>query len=299
MKRKQEPAELTEVTLLHVTCGREYYTALGRSAPKRSGVYEAGADYWYERETHKRDITSATKQLFEQARERFYRTVERAERGLDGYFAVVTKGCCVAYQRWQDAERGYARMGPNYSFVLRCENYTRIFPRISVYEFFEKFILPSDSPQEEKQRLEEMYELFMDPRTNGGDRYLACAFKECCRKMTREDADFLCADDSVYRFIPEDKRYDTDDMEVLEVKNGKYTWLSCRSVNFVLKVAIDGRKYEAFWRPSDPKYAVMNFHIGGADSNKLTICSKMFYRQIAISNAIKKRHRPFRRAVFP
>lgn len=309
MDNKREPAEFVGAIMLHVTGGKEYYTVWGPNAKKRSGTYEMGADYWYECETHKRDITCATRKIFEQAHANFYRTVKRANGGLDGYTVVSAEGCRVAYKRLPNSKKWYAYIGPKYSFVLSCQNYTRIFFSVSVYDFFKNFILPSDTRQQEKIRLQKMHELFMNPKTNGGDCYLACAFKECCGKMTRGDADFLCADDMTYRFVPEDKVYDADDIEILEVENGEYTFFSCRSVNFVLKVDIGGREYKAFWRPSDQKYAVLRCYppfliAGDADPNKLTICSKMFYRQIAISDALKNAidvfaERRFREAYLP
>lgn len=295
MEESKKIAEYDRVSLEHVTNGKEYYSA-GIGARKRSGVYEIGAEYWYEREIYKRYLAPETIRLFEEARERFYRAVKEAIGGRNGYKVVAGAGGCVAYRRLPGSGKGFlsvlasALMGPRYSFVLSCENYTRIFDGISVYEFFGRFILPSDAPQEEKRRLEKMHELFMDSETNGGDRYLACAFKECCGKMTREDADLLCADDGTYRFIPEDKVYDTDDIEVLEVKNGEYTF-SGRTVNFVLEVDIDGKEYVACWRPNDVKYAVRcypPFRVDcAADPNKITIRSKMFNRAIAVSDAIK------------
>ena len=274
--------EFVEVTLIHITNGNEYYEVKQSNDHKKRGTYKVGDDFWYENELHQQPISKSTKALFEAAHDKFVEQVTRAKNGQDGYMVVSIDNYYVAYKRLLQET--------TYDFILTCDRYTRIFTNTTIYDFHRSLILPSDSPQEEKNRLEKVTHSLLESASFANDLYLAYALKECLGTITQSEADYLLSIDGIYRFIPENKIYDMGDLEILDVQSGTYTF-SSRTVNFTCVVKIKGIVHKAIWKPNDTKYSKGGYPPYKVDPNsnpnELLILSKVFYRKIRISDLVQ------------
>lgn len=227
-----------KIVLDNITNGQEFYAVYKPNNRRHTGTYTIGDDFWYDGDRHKQYITEETKALFEKAETEFMETTERAKNGLDGYAVIKVADYCLAYKKLPQELL--------YSFVLVGSNYTAIFTVDDILYFLNSYlIMPTCSIQQEKADLSKMYSELLTAAFKNNDLYLAYIVKEHTGTLTQDEADYLYGIDKILRFVPEDKIYDKDDIEITEVKWARHGF-SC-VIGFVCTVLIESRRFTASW----------------------------------------------------
>lgn len=272
--------QFVKVTLDNATNGQEFYEVRKPNNRKHTGTYIIGNDFWYDGDRHKQFITEDTIPLFVNARNDFYKKIESAKNEQDGYTAIKVAKYILAYKNLQQ--------NLLYSFVIIGENYKTIFTK-TVYDFlsYSYFILPTDSRQQEEINVLKMKNELIHSALTNQDLYLAFAIKECMDTITQQEADYLYSVDGNYRYVPEDKTYDIEDIEILGIRKGHFGFFN-RTVYFYCDVKIKEKEYLAIWYPNDIKYKKEHTYVReDCNPNFLYLKTYKFSRKLNISDSVK------------
>lgn len=223
--------------------GKDYYKVIKPNGRSHCGTYKIGDDYWYDNDQCKQYVTNETKSLFEQARSEFIDKIEKAKNGQDGYICLVIGDYLLSYKQTSQ-ERIY-------DFIVTSERYAEIFNTTTIYRFLCNGLSSISFHSQEEQLPDQIISALMSSALDNGDLYLAYAIKDDVKIITQEEADYLYSIDGKNRFVPEDKIYDTGDIEILDVSKcgGFY-----RTVHFSCIVKIKGQNYTAQWYPYGREY---------------------------------------------
>ncbi len=277
-----------KVTLDNITNGQDFYEVRNPDKHRYTGTYTIGDDYWYDGGCHKQFITQETKELFLNAKNEFNQKVERAINGLDDYTVIKVATYQLAYKKLLQEL--------SYSFVIAGVNYTKIFTVKDILYFLDRYlILPTCSRKQEESDLLELYSKLYTAAIENNDLYLAYVLKEYNGTLTQDEADYLYNIDKTIRFVPDEKIYDINDIEIIEVKKGRNSF-SNRAVNFICNVIIKGKEFLAIWYPSDKKFETKGYFFTRAlgNSNLLEVdtispTNKLSIRHtITISDSVKQ-----------